>query len=245
MYVGEKMISTDNIKKECFDVPDNERHGNMFCNIMASLLHDDTVLADIKNCNLAKGNNARLRREACNKKSSRSNSKKHKATRSVKDRCSDKCFICDICEEEFTKMPLLKTHQLIHSSSDKLFKCDICDNSYRRKSSLDGHYLTHCDEEDLTCDICDKSFLENSALKTHQLIHMRGKRFICKICQKKFRMESSLATHHFTHSGFLRCDICDKTFSHISTLYNHKLSHIYDRSFNCVVVVRDLFTEIP
>ena len=99
----------DIVKEEDLADHNNGRyHADIFCNIVSSLLHDDTV--DATNMLDFTDENLKL-------------ADSHK---------SHKHFTCNICNMRFAETSNLKEHQLTHTD-DKPFICDMCKKTFVRK----------------------------------------------------------------------------------------------------------------
>jgi uncharacterized Zn-finger protein len=56
---------------------------------------------------------------------------------------SDRNFLCEICNNNFTTKGNLKNHILSIHKKIKPFKCDLCETSYTNKCRLVIHLRTH------------------------------------------------------------------------------------------------------
>ncbi|CRL07503.1 CLUMA_CG020469, isoform A [Clunio marinus] len=111
-------------------------------------------------------------------------------------------FKCHVCNEEFTKMPLLTRHchavhqttpQVLcfcgtflsswkrlmahkskHIKDDNGFKCNKCSISYKTLSAYEKHLNTKHGPNAVKfiCEICGKEFKERHILKSHEKVHL-------------------------------------------------------------------------
>ena len=160
------IVSTDSFKQEQIVDHDNGRdHANMFCNIMACLLNDDTE-------------DTTKRRVGCDKS----------ITLPEIDNMNFSCKV--ICKKDSTSN-ILKRQQLTYTG-DKPYSCKICDIGFKRCHDLKRHHLIHSGEKPFACDICERRFTQLSTLKGHQLTHTGDKYFTCNICNKIFARSSTM-----------------------------------------------------
>lgn len=80
-------------------------------------------------------------------------------------------FQCTKCTKKFTRVQLLKQHQMVHSD-EKPFACNECPKRFKKASHLKTHKLTHAlDESPHKCTQCDKIFTQDASLKLHMQKH--------------------------------------------------------------------------
>lgn len=155
---------------------------------------------------------------------------------------------CDVCDQDFSDLPSMRRHRLIHSD-DKPYQCEFCEKAFRRKDNLREHRNIHTLENVYPCTRCGKTFPRKYTHKVH----------MARFCTKdKPNNESSTSTgdevigwetdaksprscakssSKSSVSNNTKCSepchICLKTFRDSSTLKRHLLTHSEDRPFKC------------
>ncbi|EPB84538.1 hypothetical protein HMPREF1544_08703 [Mucor circinelloides 1006PhL] len=79
----------------------------------------------------------------------------------------DKPFVCNQCDQSFSRSHNLKSHLATHSP-EKPFQCDICNHFFRRQHDLKRHQKLHTGERPYVCACCSRSFARLDALNRHQ-----------------------------------------------------------------------------
>ena len=184
--------------------------------------------------------------------------KQDSPAKSVKGR-----VICTICDQDFSDLPSMRRHRLIHSE-EKPYQCEFCDKSFRRKDNLREHRNIHTQENMYKCERCGKTFPRKYTHKVH-MSRFCGKAGPvtseneawssssdkipstkpslvatkcsepCHICFKTFRDASTLKRHLLTHSDErpFKCTECDKAFRRKDHLQEHVIVHKMVRPFRC------------
>ncbi|XP_063308971.1 oocyte zinc finger protein XlCOF6-like [Pelobates fuscus] len=67
-------------------------------------------------------------------------------------------FTCTQCGRSFSRRPLLRLHQLIHTRTRR-YVCKECGKRYRQKKSLDAHIQIHTRKAQFSRGKCDKKIL--------------------------------------------------------------------------------------
>ena len=187
----------------------------------------------------------------------RGRGKHNSPVKSVKGR-----VLCTICNQDFSDLPSMRRHRLIHSE-DKPYQCDFCDKSFRRKDNLREHRNIHTQDSVYKCERCGKTFPRKYTHKVH-MSRLCGKAAQtgtesgtwnsadkstnaktnmvaskssepCQICFKTFRDASTLKRHLLTHSDErpYKCTECDKAFRRKDHLQEHVIVHKLIRPFTC------------
>jgi KRAB domain-containing zinc finger protein len=188
-----------------------------------------------------------------------SQDKQDSAEKSFKDKGR---VLCTVCDQDFSDLPSMRRHRLIHSE-DKPYQCDFCDKSFRRKDNLREHRNIHTQENIYKCERCGKSFPRKYTHKVH-MSRFCGKpdqetsdsetwtgvnkatnakssmvasktSEPCQLCFKTFRDASTLKRHLLTHSDErpYKCTECDKAFRRKDHLQEHVIVHKLVRPFSC------------
>ncbi|CAO3656052.1 unnamed protein product [Mucor fragilis] len=79
----------------------------------------------------------------------------------------DKPFVCNQCDQSFSRSHNLKSHLATHSP-EKPFQCDVCNHFFRRQHDLKRHQKLHTGERPYVCACCSRSFARLDALNRHQ-----------------------------------------------------------------------------
>ncbi|XP_022125593.2 zinc finger protein OZF isoform X4 [Pieris rapae] len=159
-------------------------------------------------------------------------------------RCKKPIIKCEMCDKEFDKTHLYKSHLRRHTT-EKPFECNICGMALKYKSALVQHILRHSGNKTFKCDQCDKTFDNASAKKRHLSCHSGEKPFQCDICKKGFTFKHNMQTHMKRHSKKknVQCMVCDKIFPRESRLIYHMRSHTNSRPFGCDLCVKKFFNK--
>ena len=91
---------------------------------------------------------------------------------------------CGLCEKSFSKVAVLKKHELVHSG-EKPHKCAHCNLSFAQKGNLKTHLEIHEGGKTYQCESCEKSIRGAHNLKVHKMIHTGEKPFSCSQCSEK------------------------------------------------------------
>ena len=111
--------------------------------------------------------------------------------------CKDsiKAFSCEKCPKKFTSPGDLAKHNTTHSGN-KPFICDICNQAFSRAGNLRAHRnATHFFEKLFQCTVCDKTFSRSNQIKQHEMLHTDERPFECKLCANSFRRPRDLEHH--------------------------------------------------
>uniref|UniRef100_A0A1D1ZAQ4 Transcriptional regulator CRZ1 n=1 Tax=Anthurium amnicola TaxID=1678845 RepID=A0A1D1ZAQ4_9ARAE len=95
-----------------------------------------------------------------------------------------KPFVCNVCNQTFSRQHNLKSHALTHSQ-EKPFQCEICHHFFRRHHDLKRHAKLHTGEKPYQCQHCKRKFARLDALNRH----LRAESF-CGGPQKKLFQNS-------------------------------------------------------
>ncbi|XP_045213317.2 transcription factor E4F1-like isoform X2 [Mercenaria mercenaria] len=77
-------------------------------------------------------------------------------------------FMCNICENKFKELAVLKAHMLTHTNK-RQYACKIegCTYAFKTKGSLKRHMRRHTGERPYPCELCGRNFTESGALTRH------------------------------------------------------------------------------
>lgn len=157
---------------------------------------------------------------------------------------------CSICDQDFSDLPSMRRHCLIHSE-EKPFQCEFCVKAFRRKDNLREHRNIHTLENVYSCTHCGKTFPRKYTHKVHMARYCTKE----KLCSDSGKDEvvawgqldtatkithtsptnkaSSTKTSVSNNKSSDPCHICHKTFRDSSTLKRHLLTHSDERPFKC------------
>ncbi|XP_050678285.1 oocyte zinc finger protein XlCOF6.1-like [Leptidea sinapis] len=143
---------------------------------------------------------------------------------------------CTICDKEFLKIYLLKSHLRKHTD-ERPFQCATCSMYFKHKSTLIRHIQIHNDIRPFACEFCDKTFTHAGLLKPHMRKHTGERPYPCPKCTKTFAHKHNMLRHLARHEKEknLQCKICNKVFPRESRLVYHMRSHTNSRPFVCDV----------
>ncbi|XP_018568016.1 zinc finger protein 571 [Anoplophora glabripennis] len=140
---------------------------------------------------------------------------------------------CNICNKEFSRANILKTHITSHSTL-KPFRCDVCSKGFNRKDHLVNHIKLHNKDNGFECDICKRTFSQAGYLSMHKAARhdTEGKiideqRYECSLCLKRFKSEKYRDIHVNGHNGHrdYQCNVCERTYLTKARLMEHMKSH--------------------
>ncbi|XP_028414748.1 zinc finger protein 184-like [Dendronephthya gigantea] len=144
--------------------------------------------------------------------------------------------VCTICDQNFSDLPSMRRHRLIHSE-EKPYQCDFCDKAFRRKDNLREHRNIHTQEHVYKCDRCGKTFPRKYTHKVHMSRFCMKPGEVSGIGDETWTTTSEKAAHVKTNMVATKtsepCHICFKTFRDASTLKRHLLTHSDERPYKC------------
>ena len=149
-----------------------------------------------------------------------------------------RCFKCDQCGSEFSRVQELTRHKKIHTGKCP-FRCSHCKAGFKAEAALRAHKNSiHNDqtmmdsESDVRlfgCNQCDSRFHSATAFGKHmKLLHDVGNPFICDKCGIGMSTPDNLKRHvlvaHTDKKPF-SCEECIEMFGTKSQLTKHQLEH--------------------
>ncbi|XP_060577562.1 transcription factor E4F1-like isoform X2 [Ruditapes philippinarum] len=77
-------------------------------------------------------------------------------------------FMCNICDNKFKELAVLKAHMLTHTNK-RQYPCmyEGCTYAFKTKGSLKRHSRRHTGERPYPCELCGRTFTESGALTRH------------------------------------------------------------------------------
>ncbi|KAL7040968.1 hypothetical protein ACKWTF_000560 [Chironomus riparius] len=144
-------------------------------------------------------------------------------------------FICNICNEQFKDIVMLKNHRRTHV--DLQLECQYCTKKLSNKYSLKNHISTvHERQKTILCHLCTKGFSTKSNLRSHLVSHTT-ELVECNICNQVFKNKISLQSHKKIHKPKeqlnFACTQCDKRFHNRNHLERHTISHSNEKNYRC------------
>ncbi|XP_063402710.1 zinc finger protein 568-like [Mytilus trossulus] len=141
-----------------------------------------------------------------------------------------KCYACDICNKEFSKLSNVKRHKKVHES----YSCVTCNAGFTELDKLQKHLLEHKDDDSSEIGSSKNTTDESQRLK-HKLTQQKS--YSCSICRKNFKNSTSIRIHENRHKGIkpYKCRECDKSFSSSGNLSAHRKIHSNDKAYMCTV----------
>jgi DNA-directed RNA polymerase subunit RPC12/RpoP len=143
-------------------------------------------------------------------------------------------YVCEECEEMFTKRGALSAHKRRYHTSAKVYECEFCMKQCTYRSQLDEHKRIHTKELPYMCEVCGKCFRTMTTLKSHEYVHKLPS-YACQICNKKVRSRFYLSQHKRVHSidKKLVCELCGKILYTAFSLQIHLRLHSGEKPFQC------------
>ncbi|XP_037093961.1 zinc finger protein 436-like isoform X2 [Pollicipes pollicipes] len=147
---------------------------------------------------------------------------------------------CPVCSETFSRRVCLAVHMKVHRKHGGVQTCDLCQEKFSTVGRLRTHQQRqHGIEQPWRCEYegCERAFRSCASLEVHVVNHTGNRQFCCDVCQKRFSTKHRLASHYRIHTGErpFQCDLCGRQFTHKSNLYQHTtLAHKTERNHKCV-----------
>lgn len=177
---------------------------------------------------------------------------------------TEKCFKCEICQKNYTKLAHLRNHMRTHARNNN-FTCSICNRNFRSCSLYDMHMkeshkqdvrenddrnegehhdrLVPKSDEESPVSQEEKAPLLEAELSEHLKTEANCKRTVARSLARKLpknsktrkKRASSLATNKLIQNSLLECTYCQQSFNFPSVLKRHMRSHTNERPYVCEI----------
>lgn len=103
---------------------------------------------------------------------------------------------CQLCMDgrNFTAVASLMHHYRSHAGI-KLFVCNICNDTFTRQHSLNYHMMIHQNQSRFCCEFCQRNFRHPSHFKEHLRRHTGETPFQCSFCNMLFKTRNTFKRH--------------------------------------------------
>lgn len=103
---------------------------------------------------------------------------------------------CQLCLDgrQFTAVASLMHHYRSHAGI-KLFVCNICNDTFTRQHSLNYHMMIHQNQSRFCCEFCQRNFRHPSHFKEHLRRHTGETPFQCSFCNMLFKTRNTFKRH--------------------------------------------------
>ncbi|XP_037093811.1 zinc finger protein 184-like [Pollicipes pollicipes] len=120
---------------------------------------------------------------------------------------------CDLCQEKFSTVGRLRTHQQRQHGIEQPWRCEYegCERAFRSCASLEVHVVNHTGNRQFCCDVCQKRFSTKHRLASHYR----------RVCLTAGRPTGRDGRRIHTGERPFQCDLCGRQFTHKSNLYQH------------------------
>ncbi|XP_051770174.1 histone-lysine N-methyltransferase PRDM9 isoform X2 [Ctenopharyngodon idella] len=158
--------------------------------------------------------------------------------------------ICTECEQSFSDLETLKTHQCAGQDNNKMEEpqetpasqhvCGECLRAFSNFDLLKAHECIQQGDGSYCCSHCNLYFNRMCNLRRHErTIHSKEKPYCCTVCLKSFTQSSGLKRHQQSHSrrkthrqssalvnaNIFPCTYCPFSFTDERYLYKHIRRH--------------------
>ncbi|XP_059387586.1 histone-lysine N-methyltransferase PRDM9 [Carassius carassius] len=162
----------------------------------------------------------------------------------------DELLTCTECEQRFSDLETLKTHQCVGQDNNKIDKpqeaadsqhvCGECLRGFSNFDLLKAHECIQLGDGSYCCSHCNLYFNRLCNLRRHErTIHSKEKPYCCTLCLKSFTQSSGLKRHQQSHSrrkghrqssalvdaSIFPCTYCPFSFTDEHYLYKHIRRH--------------------
>lgn len=111
--------------------------------------------------------------------------------------------LCQVCQETFPSIQLLRRHRADVHPDAKPYFCVICGYTCPVRTAMSTHFVNIHREETSNCNHCNARLQTRTGLQKHMYdMHEKGKEDVCPDCTRHFKTKSGLRRHRIDKHDF-------------------------------------------